>query len=177
VTRFLRALRRLRRAEDGSSTIEFVLVLPILLSFFFSTFELGMMLTRQVMLDRGMDMAMRQVRLGLVPEVNQDNLRAMICDAALIIPDCRARVKIEMLPVDPRNWRTLRADADCVSRNNPANALRDFQPGQPNELMVVRACAVLKPYFPGSGIGFALVGQSGNAFGLTSTSAFVIEPS
>jgi hypothetical protein len=176
MTRLSRGLRGLRRSEDGSSTIEFMIVLPILLSFFFSTFELGMMLTRQVMLDRGMDLAMRQVRLGAVAQVNQDNLRAMICDAATIIPDCRARVKIEMLPVDPRNWRTLRADADCVSVNNPANVLRDFEPGDPNELMVVRACAVLRPYFPGSGIGFALVGQTGNAFGLTTTSAFVIEP-
>ncbi|EPX86514.1 TadE-like protein [Rubellimicrobium thermophilum DSM 16684] len=177
MTRIRSALRRLRRGEDGSSTIEFMIVLPILLSFFFSTFELGMMLTRQVMLDRGMDIAMRQVRLGALTQVNQDNLRRIICDAALIIPDCLNRMKIEMMPVDPRNWRTLRPDPDCVSRDNPVTAQRDFQPGQPNELMVVRACAVLRPYFPGSGLGFALVGQSGNAFGLTSTSAFVIEPS
>ncbi len=170
-------LRRLRRSEDGSSTIEFMLVLPVLLSFFFSTFELGMMLTRQVMLDRALDLTVRQVRIGAVEEVTHDNLRAMICSAGAMIPDCGDMLKIEMIPVDPRAWRTLRADADCIDREAAANPVRDFEPGESNELMVLRVCAVLEPYFPGSGLGFALVGQDGGAFGLLSTTAFVIEPS
>lgn len=176
MTRLLPFAQRLRRSEDGSSTIEFMVVLPVLLSFFFSTFELGMMLTRQVMLDRALDLTVRQVRIGAVEEVTHDNLKAMICSAGAMIPDCEAAIKLEMRPVDPRAWSQLPEEADCVDREDPAIPAREFTPGVSNELMVLRACAVLEPYFPGSGLGFALVGEDGGAFGLLSTSAFVIEP-
>lgn len=171
-------LVRLLRDEDGSSTIEFVLLFPFVFGLFLSTFELGMLLTRQVMLDRGIDLAVRQVRLGLVANVTHDVLKTMICNAARMIPDCANQLKLEMIPVDPRGWRTLRPDVDCVDRLEKPEAVRDFQVGLSNELMVLRACALIDPYFPSNVLGFPNISnENGKAFAVTATTTFVIEPS
>ncbi len=170
-------LRRLLRDEDGSSTIEFVLLFPFVFGLFLATFELGMLLTRQVMLDRGIDLAIRQVRLGLVQEVTHDVLKTMICRTATMIPDCANQLKLEMIPVDPRSWRTLRPDVDCVDRGEKAEAVRDFHAGLSNELMVLRACALIDPYFPSNVLGFPNISSAdGKPFAVTSTTTFVIEP-
>ena len=59
MTRARRLLRRFLRAEDGSGTLEFAVLAPVFLGLFLSTFELGMLLARQMMLDRGIDLAVR----------------------------------------------------------------------------------------------------------------------
>lgn len=171
-----RWLSRFLRRESGNGTIEFVIVVPVFLFLFLQTFELGMILTRQVMLDRGVDLAVRQVRIGAVPQVTHDTLRRMICAGAAVIPDCLNDLKVEMRPVNPRAWRPLDPRPDCIDRNDPARPARTFTPGQSNQLMLLRACALFEPFFPATGIGFRLVGPEGRSFGLTSSSAFVVEP-
>ncbi|HVG47633.1 MAG TPA: TadE/TadG family type IV pilus assembly protein [Rubellimicrobium sp.] len=170
-------LRRFWVSEDGASTIEFVLVFPLIFLVFLSTVELGLLMTRQIMLDRGLDLAVRQVRLGAVNPVTHDALKRLICRGALIIPDCMNQLKLEMRPADPRAWTTLPASIDCVNRANPAEPVRGFTPGQSNELMMLRACSLFDPLFPTSGLGAQLHRQSGNASALVSSTTFVIEPS
>ncbi|MEM1301875.1 MAG: TadE family protein, partial [Pseudomonadota bacterium] len=63
IKRFLSRLCGLRRDTEGASSIEFVVVFPAAMIIFLSTFEAGMYLTRQVFLDRGLDMAVRDIRL------------------------------------------------------------------------------------------------------------------
>lgn len=172
-----RRLRRLRD-EDGSATIEFVILFPLVFGLFLGTFELGMLLTRQVMLDRGLDLAIRQVRLGLVEEVTHDTLKALICAQRTMVPDCGNQLRLEMLPVDPRDLSALEVDIDCVDRSNPAEDVRAFQVGVSNELMILRACALVDPFFPPNILGFRNVPTDvGGAHALVSATAFVVEPS
>lgn len=171
-----RFLRQFRRCEDGNGTIEFVIFTPFFFMIFMSTFELGMLFTRQVMLDRGVDMTVRQVRLGAVDPVTHAVLRQMICDRAVMIPDCMNQLKLEMRPLNPRNWGNVPNEADCVDRADPAIPVREFTPGVSNELMVIRACALFDPYFPTTGLGSQLPRQSGNAYALVAMSSFVVEP-
>lgn len=172
----LDALRRFHRTEDGSATIEFVIIFPAFFTFFLSTFELGMLETRHVMLDRGLDMAVRQVRLGMLNPVTHENFKQEICDNAAIIPDCMNQMKLEMIAVDPRAWVSIPAAADCVDREDDSIALREFTPGASNQLMFLRACALFDPYFPTTGLGASLPRVSAGAYGLISMSSFVIEP-
>jgi Flp pilus assembly protein TadG len=179
MTRLPPALRRFARSEEGGATVEFVLLFPLFFALFLATFEMGMLLARQMMLDRGLDMAVREVRLGTLDPVTQDSLKARICDYATIIPDCLRQVRVEMRSADPRSWTQpgVSADgADCVNRADTAKPVRFFVPGRPNELMMIRVCALFDPYLPSSAIGHRMSAEKGY-YELIATSAFVIEPS
>lgn len=176
MSRLGRFLRRFRRDEDGGPTIEFVILLPMMLGFCLSTIELGILLSRQVMLERGMDIAVRDVRIGAMQPVRHDLLVAAICDAALIIPDCTNQLKLEMVRRDPRAWTTLRSEVDCVDREELGQPPEAFNPGIQNELMVLRACSLFDPFFPTTGIGGRIHRESGDAYALVATASYVVEP-
>ncbi|WP_368184600.1 TadE/TadG family type IV pilus assembly protein [Aestuariibius sp. HNIBRBA575] len=169
-------LRKFRRDEDGNSTIEFVLVVPFIMTIFLCSFEMGLMMIRNVMLERGVDLAVRSVRLGTTNQVNADQLRDMVCNGAGIIPDCQSAVKIEMVRIDTAAWVDIPRDADCVDRNDPAAPARSFTTGGMNELMVLRVCALFDPIFPTTGLGFRMPKESNGAYAIVTTSAFVMEP-
>lgn len=176
-----RALGRFARDEAGSSTIEFCIFAPIFFWMFMSSFELGMLLTRQVMLDRGLDMTVRHVRLGHFDTVSPSNmhesLKATICRGAAMIPDCMNNLKLEMQPVDPRNWSMIAGTVQCIDRSDPnSRPATNFVPGASNELMVLRACALFDPLVPTLGLGNS-VAEADGYYALVSSSAFVIEPS
>jgi hypothetical protein len=175
-----RYISRFAADEGGNGTIEFVLMLPLMFFFFMSTFELGMTMTRQVMLDRGVDLVVRELRLGkyesvplanLMTEVKQD-----LCDFAAIIPDCMSSLKLEMRVIDPLAWSNMPNDADCVDRGDPGLPVREFTTGGVNELMIMRACVLFTPYIPTSGLGAVIPRESGDEYALVSISSYAVEP-
>ncbi len=169
-------LRLFRRSEEGSATVEFVLVFPMFMVLFTSAFEVGLMMTRHVMLERGLDMAVREVRLNTGAAPSPDQFKSMICDGAGIIPDCMNTLKLEMRPIDPRNWSNIPRKADCVNTNQPFLPNRNFEAGTQNQIMIVRACSLFSPFFAATGIGFDIPRYSGDFYALISISAFVMEP-
>lgn len=177
MTRFIQTFLR---SEDGTTSVEFVILFPIVMTMFLSAIEIGVLMTRQGMLDRGLDMTVRQVRLGAFDRVPparlHDALRTMICNGTAMIPDCLRQVKLEMVSMDPRGAGFLSGEVDCIDRSAPARPVRSLVSGQSNELMVLRACVLFNPIFPTSGLSGQLVRQQGNAYALVSTAAFVIEP-
>ena len=56
-----RFLRLFRRNEDGGPTVEFALIFLPFIILPVSGFELGLLMTRHVMMERGIDMAVREV--------------------------------------------------------------------------------------------------------------------
>jgi len=82
-----------------------------------------------------------------------------------------------MISVDPRNFTGLPTIPDCVDTSRPATALRGWNLGQPHELMILRACYKFSPIFPTTGLGFAFAKDGSGRVAMTSTSAFVQEPS
>ena len=52
-----RQLRRFLRREDGTASLEIVLVLPFFMMLFMSAYEGGMISMRHMMLERGLDLA------------------------------------------------------------------------------------------------------------------------
>ncbi len=57
----IKYMKRLWRNEDGTSSVEFALMFPILMFIFLMAGEMGVIQLRQAMLERSMDIAVREV--------------------------------------------------------------------------------------------------------------------
>ena len=172
-----RRWRAFRRDESGTGTLEFVMVLPGFMLLFTGAYEGGMLSTRHVMLERGLDATVREVRIGKLAAPTHDNLKERICQYASIIPDCLNQIRLEMIPNDPRNWVEPNASVACVDREEANQPVISFtNTGGNNELMILRACALFDPMIPTTGLGKAIPKESGGAYGLVATSSYVMEP-
>jgi hypothetical protein len=182
--RFLKdALKRFRHDERGVVTVEFVVVFPVFLLFFMATYENGMISMKHVMLERGVDIAVREIRIGQLSNVDADVLRDRICDIASIIPDCSDQLRVEMITANVRNWDYVDNGVQCIDRSAETQADVDFDAIGNNLLMFLRVCARIDPEMPTSGLlGRSIVaGSAGNAaaagsYALVSSAAFVVEP-
>lgn len=172
-------MRRFRRNEDGSPSVEFVLLFMPFMLLPVSGVELGLLMTRHVMLERGIDMAVREVRLNTNVTVTEFRLKQMICNVAGVLPDCMNSVRLELQPMDLRASNAasnIPRDASCTNLSNPFEVPRNFEAGRDNEMMIVRACGKFAPMLPEFGLGYFLSRMDGGYYRLVSTSAFVMEP-
>ncbi len=171
-------LRHFCRNEDGQIAIEFVIMTPLIFTIFLTSIELGLYSKRQMWLDRGLDIAVREVRLNTASIPSHDALKQTICVNAGFIPDCSASLKLEMVVVNPRSFTPLDPSSDCVDRSQPiaSQAAPNYQSGSEHDLMLLRACVKFDPIFPTTGLGFQFSkDNAGQAF-MTAMSAFVQEP-
>lgn len=173
-------MRQFGREEDGNMTIEFVIMVPLIFTLFLTAVELGIYSMRQMWLDRGLDIAMREVRLNTQNIPSHDEMKATICSSAGFIPDCVNSVKIEMRPVDPRDFVGLSDVVDCVDRSEPISSQEppNYTTGNEHDLLLVRACVKFDPIFPMTGLGFQFAqnaDDAGQAI-MSARSAFVQEP-
>lgn len=183
MTRLMQMLRRFRRREDGVATIEFVLTVPSILFVFFASFESGMLMTRHVMLDRAVDMVMRELRLGHYDPSSMTSdqfltfIKGEICDRTSLIADCENVIHIYLEPIDTVTWALPTTAPACVDRAAAVNPPEEFAVGAADEIMLVQVCVVVDPLLPGTGIGLGLPKDGNGGYSLVSTSAFVNEPS
>jgi hypothetical protein len=172
-----RALRRGARREDGSSTIEFVILFPLFFGLLASTIEAGIFMTRQVMLERAVDLSLRSLRLGTMEDPSADTLREAICAETVVIQDCRTVLLLELRRIDTTTWDGLETPAQCVNRDEEIQPVTQFTPGASNDLMMVRACVVVDPIVPTSRFAMALPRDPSGGYRLLASSVFVNEPS
>jgi hypothetical protein len=168
---------RFGREEDGNMTIEFVLGLPVIFAIFLTTAELGIYSMRQMFLDRGMDMAVRNVRLNTGADLSHAELLTMVCDFSGFLEDCETDVSLSMNPIDIRTYSGPTGQpSDCNNTYPPISPLRNFVHGGEHQMMLIVACYKFRPIFPTTGLGFSFDGVSGGSrmFGF---SGFVQEPS
>lgn len=164
------------KKEDGSSTFEFLLVLPVAFLFAGATYETGFIGLRDMMLERAVDVTVRDVRVGIISNPTHQNLKERICEEAMIIPDCLNQVKLEMVRKDIRTYVAMDDQPDCVDRAATGAPLLNFTNGGNNELMILRACSLFDPVLPTARIGATVPKQSEGAYALVATSSFVLEP-
>lgn len=173
---FRHALRRFRRNEDGTASIEFVIVVPVFLALMMISIELGFITVRNTMLERGLDIAVREIRLGTGTAPQHDAIKQIVCDNAVIINDCMSNLRLEMRPTDIRSFGSLDTQVDCTDAAEPTKPLRTFTPGGQNELMLLRACVKYNPLFPQQFLGAALQKDASGQAAIISMAAFVQEP-
>lgn len=171
-----RALSRLLRREDGTASVEFVLVVPTVITIFVASVEAGFYMTKHVMLERGLDLVMRDLRLGNLGSFDHDDLRTLICQATPILTDCENTLKVELRPISTISFDMPEAPATCIDRGDETEADAEFSPGSSNEIMIVRACAIQDPMFPSTGIGLQLRADAQGGYQMVTASVFVNEP-
>jgi len=169
-------LRVFRRDEDAVVAVEFALLFPFIFFLFIWAVELGILMTKSVMLEFAVDVAMRDLRLGRVEDPDPEKLRDAICARARILRNCHDTIMLDMQPIDTDVWALPARNVECRNRDAILQPAVTFTPGQQNEIMLVRACVIVEPLFPGTGIGAMLPKDQGGGFGMVAFSAFVNEP-
>lgn len=174
--RIIPFLRRFGRREDGQMLVEFALAIPLVFTMFLTSVEMGIYQVRTMFLDRGLDIAVRNVRLGTGSQISHDNLKDMICNNAGFLPDCKTTLRLEMATVSMRNFAGFGGPADCTDTSLPVTPLRQFVHGGEHQMMMLRACYMFKPVFPSSGLGKEFAKDGSGRVKMVSYSGFVQEP-
>lgn len=169
-------LKRFGRGEDGFSSVEFVLVFTLFIGALGLSLEVGTITLRKAMLDRGLDLAVRDIRLSTGAIPTHAAIRDKICSEAAILMNCSENLRLEMIPTDPRNVTALAATPDCKNAVEEARPLRNYVPGVDNQLMLLRACLKYEPMIPGTGLAAAIDLDADGYAKMVSVSAFVQEP-
>lgn len=173
----IRCAKSFGKREDGSSTVELVMLLPLYMTMFLMSYEGGRISLNHVMLERGLDLTVRDVRIGQIQDPTHSELKESICSYAAIIPDCINQLQLEMVRMDVRAWdSSLDGAVQCVDRALDVQPAVRFTNGENNELMVLQVCSLFDPRVPTSGIGKAIPKESGTAYALVASAAFVMEP-
>lgn len=170
-------LRAFGREEEGLAAVEFAISFPFIFLLFIFAVELGLIMTKSVMLEHALDMTMRDLRLGRMEDPTSDKMKDDICDQLAIIDDCRDNIMIELQPINTNTWAMPNQPVSCVDRDEEIQPVVSFTLGQQNQIMLVRACVLVEPLFPATGIGALLPKDTQGGFGMAAYSAFVNEPS
>ncbi|MEM5520092.1 TadE/TadG family type IV pilus assembly protein [Sulfitobacter sp. AS59] len=175
--RMQKSIRRFRKDESGAVfMIEFVILFPLMFGILLASIEMSLYSLRQVYLNRGLEDAVRYVRLNTRAEMNHAKIKNMICEKAGNLPNCSETLRLEMVSVDPRNFQRLPTDIDCIDRSEPVTPERGFSLGQQHDLMVLRACLKFDPMLPTSRLGFKFAADGSGQSAMYAISAFVQEP-
>lgn len=169
---------RFVRNEAGGVTVEFVLLFPAFIFILLASVEASIYMARHVMLDRGVDFAVRELRLNTDDPPSFDEFKTSICDNTMLIQNCMDTIQVELQPVDMTTWAGVEGDARCRNLSSTIDPINftNYTSGNVNELMMVRVCALYDPIMPTTYMGLRLQRTQGK-HAIVITSAFVNEPS
>ncbi|MAQ86485.1 MAG: pilus assembly protein TadE [Maritimibacter sp.] len=176
--RLTQHLRRFRRSEDGAAmTIEFLILFPLFIAILVATFEVGMVNARHALLERGVDLAVRDLRLGRDPTPTYEELRWAICQYSGVIGDCDASLFVELERVSTADFDFRTGLIACTDQSEEIDLVEGFNPGTLNDLMVITVCGKFPVMRPLSFIGRYLPKLGDELhYRLVAMSAFVNEP-
>jgi hypothetical protein len=171
--------------ERGSASIEFLFVVPTIMLIFMGSFESSYFMIRHVMLDRSVDIVVRDIRLGILDGITHDQLKTAICNEAVLISstaDCVRAMRIWMQPISTANFDMLAPPRFCGDVRQNIAPLQDptgaeFRFGTDNEIMLMRICLKDEPMFPTTALTAAMIrDEADGAYAMVVTSVFVNEP-
>ena len=181
MTRLWQMWRRWRKDETGTATVEFAIVSPLFFMLLLMGSESGILMTRQVLLERATDIAVRDLRLGRINAPTDAQrlalIRQRICDNTVMIANCDTNLLLDLQPVDTAVWNFPATPVACVDRANNIAPVTTVQPGGANTLMMIRACVIVDPIFPTSRWGLNLPLDASGGYQMFATSSYVNEPS
>jgi len=169
-------LRKFLGDNKGTAAVEFVMVAPIYLAAVLSVFESGWLMTKNMMLERGLDLTIREIRLGVSGNTEHDQFKQTICDFSRILRDCEETMVLEVTPISTAA-DIPNGNVTCTDRTTPDAPDLNFSIGNRSDIMYVRACVIVDPIVPGLGLGLQLPKDASGGFQMIAYSAFVNEPS
>ncbi|WP_298846314.1 TadE/TadG family type IV pilus assembly protein [uncultured Ruegeria sp.] len=174
IRKTLAKLRPFKRSEAGNATIEFVMLVPWFLALLVAGGELSIITMQHAALERGVDLIVRDIRLGTGTNWDHDEIKTRICDVSGI-QDCDGNLRLQMVKQDAFQGITLSDQIPCTDSSEDPKPVLDFKSGQSNELMILRACLRIDPVLETSAIAKVVPDGSGH-YAVTATTAFVQEP-
>lgn len=141
-----------------------------------SSVEAGLVALQKAMLERSLDLTVRDLRIGILAKPTHVDLKASICSNVLFIPNCRNALLLELQTVPRTTWAMPANGTHCVDLSKDVQPVTTFLPGLQNEIVVIRACVKIRPFFPGTAPGLHLPTDAAGMYALVGTSAFVNEP-
>jgi len=177
VTHLLHHIRTFARDDRATATIEFVIMFPVVMMLFVAVFETGMILTRQVLMERSLDEAVRIIRLAQGLTLTNADIEQAICDNTGAIPNCHDVLVVDLRRIDDTTYDIPMPDVACVNRNAMTLELGNGDEfGGDNEMILIRTCAIVDRLLPFSGFGLNLVRDDTGGLHITAASVFVNEP-
>ena len=179
-SRLGRAWRRLMGREDGNATVEFAILFPGFMLLFMVVFELGLMMTRYMMFDRALDISVREMRLSVNRNFDENQVKALLCAQTVILNNhCFEDLRLEMVRLADSDTWDISDDVTCRNTSLSANLQppTQFDTGQANDVIFVRACMAMEPFFIDVGLGkFLLRNSSNGKLYMIAKSALSVEP-
>ena len=156
--------------------IEFAILAPLFLAVLFSTFEVGFLIVKTNLLDRALDMTIRQIRVGQTnAPSSQSDMKSRICSFLYVVPSCTSVLTVEMTKVtSAADFPSTRAV--CIDRGATIAPVVTFTAGSRAEIMFVRACLVTDALTPYIGIALNFGKDSKGSYSIVSTAAYMNEP-
>lgn len=155
--------------------MEFVIAFPVVIWFIMSIFEVGFIATRIVLLEHGLDVASRDLRIGSDPAMDHDKLKQNICARSRVVVNCERDLVLELVELDV-NAAYPHNQPNCTDRTEEIEPTIEFNPGGRNRIMFVRACMIIDPIFPGLGLTLGLRKDRTGGYQAVVYSAFLNEP-
>jgi hypothetical protein len=145
---------------------------------FFAAGESALVNIRKTNLDRALELTVRELRTGQIPNASLSELRSRICDRMGDLPRCTTDLTIELNVVSTTttNAPIPSLTATCVNRSTNIEPALNFNLGVANDMVLVRACYVIDYIFPTSVGSVTLTDTADDEHQLVSTTAFVNEP-
>lgn len=171
-----RLLGRFRRDESGVSSVEFALTFPVVFYFFGLGAEVGLYQLQQVMFERGVDIVVRDLRLGDETLRDPDVLISRVCEESFAVPRCHEGLNLEMEPVQVSTYRISNDPLECVNRTEEARPMINMVPGAGDDVMILRFCLLIDPVFANWGLGKVLPRVEGGGVPIYAQTLYVIEP-
>ena len=171
-------LRAFWKDEAATATLEFVIVFPLLMIVFIASFETALILTRQVMLERTLDMSVRVLRLAQGVITDADTVRDTMCANTSLLPDCETLLTIDLQVIDRTSYDMPSNDEVCAGRGEDIIIAPDneFEVGGDNEFLLIRTCLVVDRILPFSGFGLNLTRDDSGGLHMMASTIFVNEP-
>ena len=169
----IRTIRKFFLGRNGSTTAEFAIAFPFFMWILFMFVEVGVLTMRTSLLKRGLAMAVRDVRVGDQWVMQIDAFRDRVCEYTFALSDCATSLNIEMAPIEDGQVHAFK----CVNREHPSwTPAATFDPGSREQIILVRACLLVKPVFPGASLGADLSRELNGEYAIVAMSAFMNEP-
>ncbi len=170
--------------QRGTASIEFIFVVPIVMLIFTASFESSLFMARHVMLERSVDIVVRDIRLGKLDGLTHAQLKRRICETSALVGSvsgCVDAMRIWMQPINTADFAMVAPPRGCVDKSAPVSTAEppasEFRFGSDNEIMLLRICLKEEPMFPTTVVGAELIrDETDGNYALLTTSVFVNEP-
>ncbi len=172
------AITRFAKDESATATMEFVIMFPLMLIVFIAAFESAMILTRQIILERTLDMSVRVLRLAQGVITDADEVRDSMCANTILLPNCQDLLTIDLQLVDRTTYDMPSNNEVCAGRNNNIVIAPDntFDIGGSNEFLIIRTCLIVDRILPFSGFGLNLTRDESGGLHMMAATIFLNEP-